>query len=153
MTPLILQDKIVEDLKELFAEYVYKDSYEANRPINIYAQAVPYLDSDNDDDLFPYIEVRLTDGEDDGVTHTATVVFVIGTRDSDKENQGHRDVVNIMQRIHGRYGTKPAVKDNVAYQTGKWSWALQEDTYFPYSFGAITTDFVIASIRREDEYA
>lgn len=153
MTPLRLQDDIVTDLKELFKEYVYVDSYGNNAPLNIFAQTIPYQDSEDDDDSFPYVEVRISEGEDDGETHNVTVIFVAGIRDSGKEAQGHRSIMNILQRIRGRYGAKPATGNGTGYQSGKWNWALETDSYYPYFFGAATTNFITASVQKEDRYA
>jgi len=152
-TPLFLQQAIVDDMKELFDGYTLPSNNEDGAQINVFAQTVPYQDTEDETDVFPYIEVRLEDGEDDGTTHTVSVAFVVGVYDSEKTYQGHQYVLNVLDRIHFRYATDPTVKGYIGHQTGKWEWMLQDDSYFPYSFGAIMTEFVITSIRREDPYA
>lgn len=153
-TPIDLQEKIVKDLKTLFRNYaLLPNSNDKSVGVNIYAQSVPYQGAENESDVFPYVEVRLEEGKDDGTTHRVTVAFVVGIYDAGEDNQGHIAVMDILDRIHYRYGTNAVVGKNDAHQTGEWSWMLQEDSYYPYHFGAIVTDFVITSIRREDPYA
>ena len=153
MTPLTLQAAIVKDLRELFKNYAYLDSSGTNKKIEIYEQSTPVLDTEDETDVFPYVEVRLTEGSDDGESHLVEIVFVVGVYDNDKTAQGYKNVINILDKIHYRYGTNHIVGDGQGYQTGKWDWLMQEDAYFPYFFGAVVTKFAIASIQKEDPYA
>ena len=42
--------------------------------------------------------------------------------------------------------------NNQFMYAGNFHWALQEDNYWPYFFGACTLNFNIPSIRRENEF-
>jgi len=154
-TPLVLQDLLVEDIKELLQEFSYKTPGGERVPMNVYAQGLPVNASDDDADPVPYIIVRLNSGEDAGSRDSNNVVrlvIIIGVWDDDLNNQGHRDVMNIIQKIYHRFHVNPCLKEKAVYG-GEFSWAMQEDTYYPYSFGACSLSFNIAAIRREDEFA
>ena len=174
MTPLELQDDLVDELKAMFEQHTFKvpdydviESPDENNeieprfqtptpfkrvPLNIYAQQLPVQESDDDTDPVPYIIVRLNSGHDigDGASVNAVkLIVIIGIWDDDSTNQGHRDVMNIIQDIYERFSKTPSLKNKYAF-AGDFNWALQEDAYFPYHFGACSMAFNIPAIRRED---
>ena len=154
MTPLMLQDKLVEELKRLFSDFLYKAPSGERVPINIYPQSLPKNDSDDDDDPMPYVIVRLTKGEDAGTRYsfnTVSIVLIIGAFDDTLEAQGHRVVSNIIQKVYERFQENPNLTNQAVY-SGGFHWMLQDDDYYPYSFGACSLDFHIAAIRREDQF-
>lgn len=172
MTPVNLQDDLVDELKHMFAGHVYKtpidledvedepDSSEKKQtckyvPLSVYAQAIPIQESDEDADPVPYLIVRLSSGSDPGGEssfNTVKLVVIIGIWDDDLQNQGHRDVLNIIQEIYERFSKNPCLNKRSVY-TGAFNWMVQEDGYFPYHFGACTMNFYIPAIRREDPLA
>ena len=171
MTPINLQDDLVDELKRLFEPFLYKAPIDINDeseetengsdhafkrvPLNIYPQALPVQETDDEADPVPYIIVRLNSGYDPGREssfNTVKLVLVIGIWDDDLSNQGHRDVLNIIQKIYERFSKDPCLNRRSVY-TGQFDWALQEDGYFPYHFGACSMSFNIAAIRREDPLA
>ena len=170
MTPLDLQDDLVAELKELFQPFLYKvpmdledlDTEDGGAaasvkrvPINVYSQALPVQQSDEEEDPVPYLIVRLSSGEDPGgesSSNTVKLVIIIGVWDDALDNQGHRDVLNIIQKIYERFSKNPCLNHRSVY-TGEFNWAAQEDGYFPYFFGACSMSFNIAAIRREDPLA
>lgn len=155
MTPLDLQDELVEELKRLLSDYLYKAPSGERVPINVYPQSIPINETDDEEDPIPYIIVRLNSGNDDGTrdsNNTVKLVIIIGLWDDALDAQGHRDVANIIQKIYHRFQTNPNLNGKAVY-SGAFDWALQEDNYYPYSFGACSLSFHIAAIRREDEYS
>lgn len=169
MTPLDLQDDLVAELKELFQPFLYKvpmdledlDTGDGGAaaskrvPLNVYSQALPVQQSDEEEDPVPYLIVRLSSGEDPGggsSFNTVKLVIIIGIWDDALDNQGHRDVLNIIQKIYERFSKNPCLNHRSVY-TGEFNWAAQEDGYFPYFFGACSMSFNIAAIRREDPLA
>ena len=125
MTPIDLQDDLVDELKQLFEPFAYKapldiedfddETEEATEqphykrvPLNVYAQALPVQESDEDADPVPYLIVRLSSGNDPGGEssfNTVKLVIIIGIWDDDLSNQGHRDVLNIIQKIYKKEST------------------------------------------------
>lgn len=155
MTPLDLQDELVEEIKKILNGYLYKTPGGELVPMNVFPQELPRNETDDDDDPVPYIIVRLNSGRDSGVrdsNNTVRLVIIVGIWDDSLEAQGHRDLMNVIQKIYMRFATNANLNNKAVY-SGEFQWALQEDTYYPYSFGACTLEFHIAAIRREDEFA
>ena len=155
MTPLMLQDELVEEMKRLLEGYRYKNPTGERVPMQVFAQNIPVNETDDDEDPIPYVIVRLNSGSDAGIrdsSNTVKLVIIIGIWDDALDAQGHRDVMNIIQKVYERFHTNPNL-NNLAVYNGDFNWALQEDGYYPYSFGACTLSFHIAAIRREDRFA
>lgn len=154
MTPLMLQDELVEELKCLFKDYLYKAPSGEDVHINVYPQNIPIQETDDEEDPIPYIIVRLNRGDDMGTRdsfNVVKVVIIIGVWDGTLDAQGHRDVSNIIQKIYERFQKNPDLR-SIAYYDGDFNWTLQDDNYYPYSFGACSMNFRIAAIRREDPF-
>lgn len=155
MTPLELQDELVGEMSRILDGYMYRNPEGEYIPINIFAQNIPMNEADSEDDPVPYIIVRLSSGEDDGSRdsfNTVSVVVIIGIWDDSLNSQGHRDVMNIIQKIYQRFHENPDLNRKATY-AGGFKWAIQDDAYYPYSFGACHMKFYIAAIRREDYFA
>lgn len=155
MTPLMLQDELVEEMKRLLSDYLYKTPSGERIPINVYPQNIPVNETDDDEDPIPYIIVRLNSGDDPGTRdsfNTVKLVLIVGIWDDSLDNQGHRDVLNIFQKVYERFHTNPNLNNKAVY-AGEFNWALQDDAYYPYTFGACSLSFHIAAIRREDIFA
>lgn len=152
MTPLMLQDLLAEEIKDILKDYLYKTPAGARVPMNVFTQNIPVNQNDEDEDPIPYVIIRLNSGEDSGEGdsfNTVNLVIIVGIWDDSSEAQGHRDVLNVFQKVYERFHKNPNLKNQAVY-IGKFDWALQEDTYYPYSFGACSLSFRIAAIRRED---
>ena len=155
MSPLELQDLLVEEFKELFRDYTYKTASGDRKNLAVFPQHIPINETDEEEDPVPYLIVRLSTGDDDGTrdsNNKVNLVIIAGIFDDDLQAQGHRDIMNIIQKIYQRFHENPNLKNKAAY-TGEFHWAAQEDNYYPFYFGACSISFYIAAIRREDEYA
>lgn len=155
MTPLELQDELVEEMSRILDGYTYKAPNGESIPIHVFAQNIPINEMDDEADPIPYIIVRLNSGEDDGSRdsfYTVSVVVIVGIWDDSSEAQGHRDLMNIIQKIYQRFHGNPDLNRKAAY-AGGFKWAMQDDAYYPYSFGACHMKFHIAAVRREDYLA
>lgn len=132
-----------------------ESDYVKRRPLRIFAQDVPINETDDDFDPAPYIIVRAKSGDDDGTAdgvNTVQIILIIAIWDDDNDSQGYRDVLDIIQKIYIRFHKEPMLNNQFMY-AGNFHWALQEDNYWPYFFGACTLNFNIPSIRRENEFA
>lgn len=156
MTPLELQDELCEELKRLFSDYAYKKPGSTERvSLSVFPQHIPINETDDEEDPVPYLIVRLVSGDDDGTRDSfnqVSLLVIVGIFDDDLQAQGHRDVLNIIQKIYQRFHENPNLNNKAAY-TGEFHWAAQEDNYYPFFFGACSITFSIAALRREDEYA
>lgn len=155
MTPLMLQDELVEEVKNLLSGHLYKTPAGECIPINVYPQNLPVNETDDDADPIPYVIVRLNSGEDKSEgdsNNTVKLVLIIATWDDALNNQGYRDVLNIIQKIYHRFEMNPNL-NGVGVFNGAFKWAIQDDNYYPYNFGACELNFHIAAVRREDPFA
>lgn len=155
MTPLDLIDEFEEEMKRLFKGHLYKSPDGKRVPLNVYQHALPINETDDDPGRIPYLIVRLNTGKDDGSGdsfNTVKMVIIVGIWDDSLDQQGYRDVMNIIQKIYERFHKSPNLNGVAAY-SGEFNWLLQEDDYNPYFFGACTLNFHIAAIRREDPLA
>lgn len=155
MTPLDLQDDVAKDLQKVFKEYKYKDSEGKLVPLHIYTQNVPVNSTDDNDDLTPYIIVRVNGGYDSGLedsSYEVDLVIIVGLWDNDPKNQGYRDLISILNKVYERYSKNPITDAGTGSFCGGWNFAMQEDAYFPYHFAAATMKFNIAAVRRELDY-
>ncbi|MCM1412524.1 MAG: hypothetical protein NC305_18570, partial [Lachnospiraceae bacterium] len=146
MTPLELQDELVGEMSRILDGYTYKTPEGKRIPINVFAQNIPMNETDDEDDPIPYIIVRLNSGEDDGTRdsfNTVSIVVIVGIWDDALDAQGHRDVMNIIQKIYQRFHENPDLNRKAAY-AGGFQWAMQDDACYPYSFGACHMKFHIA---------
>lgn len=156
MTPLDLQDELVEEMSRILDGYTYKTPGGERIPINVFSQNIPLNETDDEEDPVPYMIVRLNSGEDDGTRdsfNTVSVVVIVGLWDDALDLQGHRDLMNIIQKVYQRFQATPYLRNKKAAYAGEFKWALQDDSYYPYNFGACHMKFNIAAVRREDEFA
>ncbi|MBD5509983.1 MAG: hypothetical protein HDR08_01795 [Lachnospiraceae bacterium] len=155
MTPLMLQDDLVEEIKSMFRGLLYRTPSGGRVPLNVFAQNIPVNQTDEEDEPYPYVIVRLASGGDSGKGdsfNTVEIAMVIGTWDDSADAQGHRDVMNIIQKIYERFHENPCLNSRAVY-AGEFEWVMREDLYYPYFFGACGMAFRIPAIRKEDSLA
>jgi len=172
MVASLLQDDLTEELKVIFKDFRLDGQDGERRGINIYEQSVPVQEAEEIPDtvtdeeleegiynakereaLFPYIIVRLMDGKVEAVdgAQTVNVNLLIGVIDRSHSNQGHKDVLNIMQEIYRRFSRNPLLAKYYEC-VPPIEWALQDEPSYPYFFGGMALTFELSPIRREDPY-
>ena len=164
MIAIELQDDLIEELQDLFRNEKFKnESYDPTDetsqkyvPIRMFSQDLPIESSreDDEDNHFPYLIVKLDSGKmpDETSAHEVKVVILIGIFDDSNNNQGHRDVLHIINMIYERFAKKPMLKHQYVAKM-PFEWALQDENVHPYFFGGIEMSFDIPAVRREDELA
>ncbi len=176
MVATFLQDDLVQELKKIFDGFLLKSPDGTLSPVNVFAQYLPIPKpaptpkGDVDPELveeglaasdvltvpdpYPYIIVRVVEGEikeieDDQAVET---MILIGIYDNDLNNQGYKDVLNIIQKIYERF-SKNAILNRRYECVMPIEWVLQEEESYPYYIGGMTLNFITHPIRREDRYA
>ncbi len=141
MTARDLQDYIVEDLQKVFRRDHFKTPDGKMAAPRVYAQYLPKKETNDEDDPFPYIIVRLDSGSIEKQTdpHKIAVILLVGIFDDNLDNQGHRSVLEIIERIQFHYEETPALKEFVFIDP--FNWALQDEESYPYYFGAVNLTF------------
>ena len=142
MTARKFQEAMVNDLDALFSRDSFKTSDGGMAHPKAYKQFVPYRQSEDDPDPFPFIIVRLDGGGIESQTdpHKINVILVIGIYDDDPENNGHLFVLEIIERILKHYEEKPLLAGQFVFRD-PFEWALQDEEEFPYFYGACKFSF------------
>lgn len=187
MTPQLLQRDIMADIEECLSDLRYPSLKKGLVPITVYRHDLPilhhkdysdleynesetaadpespYLAYDpvelEEDDRFPYVIVRLSQGDvkSPDEPQAVHVMFIIGVYDTDENRRGHDGVLNIISRIYERYAKNPIVHGGKAVinfdgEQMLFHWVLQDDDTWPYYFGAIQAEFAMMPVERESKY-
>lgn len=156
--PEFNEDEYDEESEDLDEEPV-TESEEAPEPelvpMSVFAQNIPIPASEDEEyDPVPYIIVRINSGNDANVSDSKYIiqtVVIMGIWENDKNAQGHRELLNIINLVYERFMKNPCLDGKYVYDGG-FSWNIQDDDYYPYYFGAFNMNFAIPAIRREDPY-
>lgn len=177
MVATFLQDDLVEELKEIFKDFRLKNPMGELSEINVFPQelpvpapATPPEESEADpmlleeglagetdpvgaEDPYPYAIVRIEDGEIRTIDgeQTITLLIILGAYDNSLKNQGHKDILNMIQKIYERFA-KNAILAGKYECLHPMQWSLQEEGSYPYFIGGMALSFSVAAIRREDPY-
>lgn len=155
MTQEFMQDAIVEDLRALFQGYKVKNSNGTERAVNVYAQDVPIREGEDETeeaDLLPepYVVVRTAKGNlpDQDQRQEISVILIVCVCDENRDRQGHRDVLHIVNEILRRYGKNDVVgkKYQIKYPI---PWETQTEDTHPYYFAAMALTFAAPGIFKE----
>lgn len=122
-------------------------------PVRCFSDDLPIPETDDDPDPFPYVIVRLSSGarEAPDEAETVTVNLLFGCYDNGPDRQGHRDILNLIERVKFRFLSDPIF--GPYEQTGRIEWVKPEDDPYPYYFGGIQLSFAVPTPRREHEFA
>ncbi len=147
MVPLDLQSTIMTELQSLFDGMFFpvqppKGSTEVPDPVplNIYSQALPKITTGNETQYMPYITVQIQGGRQEEETEPGqcTVLFNIGIYDNDPQNQGHINVLNIIETIYQDLFQKRTL-DGKYFITTPFEYAVNDEDKYPFFVGAIDT--------------
>lgn len=142
MTARELQAAAVEDINTLLANDHFKTPDGGMAAPKAYPQYLPKRDSNDNEDPFPYVIVRIDSGGIDSQVdpHKVALVLLIGIYDDDKSNQGHASVLEIIERIQRHYEESPLLAGQFKF-IDPFQWALQDEESWPYFFGACNLNF------------
>ena len=150
MNARLLQDALVEDIAELFKNRQYTSPHIENACLQVFSQNLPKRESEEDDDPFPYVIVRLDGGSIESQTapYKVSVLLLVGIFDDDPANQGHRAVLEIFEELQRHYEETPLVARQFIFDD-PFEWALQDEESYPYFFGAARLSFKVTAPRRQ----
>jgi len=154
MTATMLQEEIVKELETIFRGDLFKNSLGEYVKLNVYEQQLPIKEDEDSPDPMPYIIVRLETGSTKSGTdpQEVLVTLLFGYFDDSPENNGHKGVLGMIQKVHERFEKQPMLANQFMFQD-PFDWALQDEESFPYFFGAASMTFKTAAIRKEDKFA
>lgn len=151
MTARELQKAIAADLTDLFKDRQYTTPSGEPAAIKAFRQQLPKRKSDDDDEPFPYIIVRLDSGgiENQTASHKVAVLLLIGICDDSPENTGHDAVMEIIEVIQQHYQENPFLQNGEFKFTDPFNWVLQDEESYPYFFGAANLVWEATAPRRK----
>ena len=154
MTATMLQEEIVKELGVIFKGDRFKNSLGEYVKLNVYEQQLPIREDEDSPDPMPYIIVRIETGSTKSGTdpQEVLVTLLFGYFDDSPENNGHKGVLGMIQKVHERFEKQPMLANQFMFQD-PFDWALQDEESFPYFFGAASMTFKTAAIRKEDKFA
>jgi len=162
MTAYELQNDLIEELKVMFTGFKLKSptiDTSGNTTFtepNIFGQSLPIRENDEAEDPYPYIIVRLDSGDmKEGSAHLVKTRLMIGTFDDNADTNGHKDILNVIQKIYERFAKNPVLMSKYVMRDDEetpFTWVLQDDDTYPYYFGAIEMVWKTRAIRRESQY-
>lgn len=143
-----LQSDLAKDLEKLFAGKLYKAPTGENAGISVFEQHLPKRLDDESEDPFPYIIVRLDSGGIDTQTdpHKVAVLLLVGIFDDSIKNEGHKAVMEIIEKIQNHYEAEPVLAGQFR-RTDPFNWALQDEESYPYFFGAANLTWALPATR------
>lgn len=158
MTAEMLQEELCREIKNIFDGTLFKEPTGQRIPINVFEQNLSIRESDEEPDPIPYVIVRVETGTIKGGTdpQEVLVTMLIGYFDDNTENNGHKGVLGIIQKIQERFMKEPMLANQFMYMNDElhpFDWALQDEESYPYYFGAASMTFKTAAIRKEDKFA
>lgn len=148
MIPTDLQDNLQLRCLEVFKDKYFLGVNEGKVPLNIFKQHLPEKKK-SDRSLYPYILIKLIEGEVESDDQQAKVDFIIGTYDEGTNNQGYRDVCMIIQKIFEDFKKHPRIDGEFELQF-PMKWIIHDEDVQPYYFGAIETLWGVPTLLRED---
>lgn len=155
MTQVLLQDAVVEELKALFQHHKLKNSMGIEREIQVYPQDLPIReDTDEPQDQKappePYVVVRIRRGktQDDDSPQIIEMVLVACVYDQDRNRQGYRDAMHIINEIYHHYSVNAVIgrKWEALYPM---EWTTQEEDTHPYYFAALSLRIQAPAVYKE----
>ncbi|MFX3673288.1 MAG: hypothetical protein ACE3JQ_02405 [Paenisporosarcina sp.] len=153
MFPLELLNDLKEELQTELSGMTFINANETNVPFNIYQHRLPYKESEKDSAHFPFILLKIVDGNIDGETEAAvsSIVIVVGLIDESLDNQGHVDVINVLEKIY-QYIVKKRTFSNKYSLTFPIRYQLDDEDYHPFHFGYMETNWEMMRVDREDDF-
>lgn len=124
-------------------------------PENKEFPTIDYQEEMEEDAVFkcPWCVVKLENGSIPGINEMQEATFAVcfGIFNDSLENNGHMEIMNLIQRVYERFSVNP-ILDGQYTCTGNFEWAVQDEDTYPYYFGAILTGFKFQGFRRENKY-
>ena len=152
MIPSFLQDFLVKEVKNLFKGFTLKNANGEEAPLNVYPQYLPARKGQKDTAHYPFVVVKLLSGEDPSEEdpNSCRVLFYCGIFDDNENYQGHKDCMNVMQKIYDHL-TRHWVFDKKYEVQYPISWTLTDEDFYPYYYGGLETTWTVGKVTRQDD--
>lgn len=150
MIPIELQRELKKKMDALFKDTLLLNPDGEYVALNIFEQHLPKRNK-NDIDPFPYLIIKLMEGEQsiEGNPQQVQVMFIVGIYDEQNTFRGYQDVSSILQKIMSNIQRNPRIANRFELKY-PIRWAYHDEDVFPYYFGAVETFWEIPTSIRED---
>ncbi|EFV78954.1 hypothetical protein HMPREF1013_00838 [Bacillus sp. 2_A_57_CT2] len=150
MIPTELQMRLKKRVERIFEGKMFKNPNGNEVPLQVFEQHLPEKTA-NDENFYPYVIVQLNYGEQKSYNeqHKAPVLFVVGVYFEGNDNQGHKEVMGIINKLFEDFSRFPI--EDMRYEIDfPLRWGLHEEDMAPYYFGAVETTWTLPTFQRED---
>ncbi len=170
-TAFFLQKALIGGLEKIFKSERYPSKNGDMTKLSIFEQSLPVVDAGGIDDeqeqpesgllelesaceatQAPYIQVILLGGKTSTVdmSGTADILLYLCVLDDGEKRDGYQYIVNMIQKIQERFSKNFMIEQYRCGEEIQWEIAGTDD--HPFYFGAISMNFQIPAIRKEDDY-
>lgn len=148
MSVKFLLDDIEKDLHDVFQGYKLTNQKDELRALNIYQYNLPEKKEEADEEHFPYIIIRPTDGILDSDHEIATTTIIFGVYDESENKQGAADLMNMIEKY----------KNHLAYSVivGNYevifpiTWEMQDEDTHPFYFGGMAIIWKLQNMKQKE---
>lgn len=153
MIPIILLDELVDRFKDELKGYELRDPRNPDvfKKIAVFSQHLPAKSKSTDTSLYPYLIIRLRDGEEQSANEPGTcqILFIAGVFDRSDDNQGFRDSISLVNKVYQSLIRNPVI-NNQFELIHPIRWTYQEEDSEPYYFAGLETNWEVPKPIRED---
>lgn len=154
MTIEEMLDALAEETAEALKGFRLRSAKENLIPINVYTQNLPLKEGKDDERIYPFVCVayECSDIADsyEG-KEQADIYFLLGIIDREKDNQGYRDVLQMIERIRQHFFRKGIIKNAFRLGYPIHTEIQPEDTY-PYFIGGMEAKCELFIVTEEDKF-
>lgn len=147
-------DALAEETAEALKGFRLRSAKENLIPINVYTQNLPLKEGKDDERIYPFVCVAY-DSSDIADSYEGKelvdIYFLIGIIDKEKDNQGYRDVLQMIERIRQHFFRKGIIKNAFRLEYPVHTEIQQENTY-PYFVGGINAKCELFIVTEEDKF-
>lgn len=150
MIPTDLQSSLRNRIIKIFEGDLFKNPDGVYVPMQVFEQHLPQKES-KEQNFYPYVIVQLNTGEQKAELeqHKAPILFIIGVYYDGKDNQGHKEVMGIINKLFENFSKFP-MQDKRYEIDFPLRWGLHEEDVAPYYYGAVETTWKLPTFRRQD---
>ncbi|MDP5277145.1 hypothetical protein [Chengkuizengella axinellae] len=147
MTPALLIQSLCKFLEGVVENYTLESNIKTLKTPQIVDGFLPPKKGNQPEAEFPYIIVRLVEGEDEKEESTTTIKMLFGTYSEDV--QGFHDVLNLMEKVRQALLKKRTI-DNKFRMELPYKWEVPEEQPHPEWFGMSISKWIIPKVLEEN---
>lgn len=150
-----LMDALANELSNLFKDFEYKFEGEGIRKMQVFKHNLPVSKEEDSPEPFPFLLIRLPEGEIMLGSNIVKVMIIIGIYDPNENMQGTQDVLSAIELIRQDFGRTTTLngKYSLIY-SDKYPirWSIPDEDTYPYFYGGMELYFRLPRTEREDRY-